>query len=744
MIYSDQAVAIEEEDNEDYGLIDDVDPSLLEKLEAEAFQASQIHSEAATRQRQQQLGYEVVTKKGLDNDMTNRANSPEKIILRRGADTTDIPQKSVTPYQSGEMSPHKESENDNIRQPMSKQVLSLMRENGQLKQSYDALIEQYHTARGEVVVLRNRIRTIEQSHLDAIEGIQKTHSGEHERLISNISELRHKIDSLKAEKIFMQRDLKEITDKLRVHERARKELLTQGNVEMRANGSPSPKRSKKQDRSVDLRDGFNTHMSPIRLGKRKRPIPDVDSSDEESLRLKSRQQIQNELSSHGAQLTSLSLANCDMEDNSIHVGSENSQAVDTIPKSSDNKFEFVEYMLHYMNECSESERSRLYFFKFFDAVKDSYLGLSEMINSSVLSLIDIWTQLISSRSFDESIYTLLDILYYAVSFEPDLLSVETLQRISVASQETLVLMLQEKSVLFSTDWQASAMLSLFEILQIISAGIQKNITLAIQLWQTVMTEDFILRFLSSYRMSPRLSIVFNFHTVRLVSNSVLANSFGPVVSDRDRQSDSEFRLIDYICRLLFDESSNAYYQPYSESLEENINHYDFDQFEYEQERLRVQAEAIEFLMVLVHNEHGYARLSRHAKASARIICFVSSQLDKLYSGFSIDNMRLNLIRNSVKLLHSIWFRTDNPSEDDSKKCVISSEDCVAALRLFGAQQEFIVCMTRIAFAEGGAFHDSFDDITVDRAQRLLEIGRTVDELNLFYIAVNIYDNTNNS
>lgn len=121
----------------------------------------------------------------------------------------------------------------------------------------DQVTRALQTANGEIFILRDQKQRAIAEHGNYIINRNQALQEETEKHKAREEELRRAIQSLNNEKLFMQQDLNEMRNKIRLMERAQKDVTE-------AKHTPSPK--KKHDM---YRDGFDVQLSPLKSKRRK-------------------------------------------------------------------------------------------------------------------------------------------------------------------------------------------------------------------------------------------------------------------------------------------------------------------------------------------------------------------------------------------------------------------------------------------------------------------------------------------
>ncbi|KAJ8103537.1 hypothetical protein POJ06DRAFT_3055 [Lipomyces tetrasporus] len=734
-------------DDEDYEFYDDIDEQELQLLEENAYKLSQAVS---TRSKPESVRVPVNAASSQVEDFFAEEDDGDELamddIMRQHAEL------NAWSHQPG-LQRRGESTNEVVA--LVTQLEELRKHNTELQRARDEALTSLQTARGEISIIRSHMININTVHDQTIAHLRSVQETEKERHDTEVAELRREIDRLQAERAFMERDLKDVMDKLR--ERAVQREPQSAASEFKT--SPSPRKPKRADRSSGLRDGFDVPISPTKIGrKRRRP----DSADIEDNRNVLRETTNRESMSSRDSSTGSALFGHGSESMSTtpkEIIQEKEIVTDEVRIPVEDKYEFVTKLY----SCQlESNGGNL-----FDVLsqrsvelKDNdgctkYSGsisaaitsiintenrtLESLVESLILRTMELWQSQVIHSTTMTTIDPLLSVLKFIVTYNPNIISLTMLQGVVVACQETFV-RLESRAILHSTDWQAKtqlAVLSLFEsvvcVLDDRQGSYSKHSNRIMGVWQSVSIE-FVLRMLANRHVTPRLSIRFHQSTSRILAASVLPGSFGPVLQAQDDQSSAESHIVDNLTRLLIDDPVG--FSVIRVEMAENTQHPDYDEYEYELEIVSSRLQIVNTLRAIACTRHGQSLMADHAKVTARLICCVSQQLDRVYeNGFVHNNTeRTDLISLVVQLLHRMHFGSDTPADDC--RPVSSIADNPNILNPYGAKYELVAGLTRVAFGEGMVYHDAFDDTTVDCARNLLQIGRTIHETNLLYASVN--------
>ncbi|KAK9360335.1 hypothetical protein V1504DRAFT_440517 [Lipomyces starkeyi] len=735
-------------DDDDYGFDDDIDEQELQQLEENARKLSQVVS---TRSRTESvrlpadaLSTQVEDFLAQEEDRDEQAMSE---LMFQNAELNEWSHKAG-PLPGGVSTTEVDA--------LLRELDDLRKQNAELLKARDEALTSLQTARGEISIVRGHLVSINTAHDQTIVHLKSVQETERQRHDSEIAELRREIERLQAERAFMERDLKEVMDKLRTMDRAVQREAQAAASEFK--GSPSPRKSKRPDRSSGLRDGFDVPMSPTKIGRKRRRPESADIEDNMNVLIETtnRESMSSRDSSTGSAMF-------------VH----GSDSISTTPKENlrekeivreqirilvDDKYEFVtklyncrlepsggklfDILSQHPVELKHDDGSTKYSGSLSTAITSiinmQNTSIELLIESLILRVMELWHSQVAESTIT-SVDPLLSILKFIVTYNPNLVSLTMLQGVVVACQETFV-RLESRTMLHSTDWQAMtqlAVLSLFEsvvhVLDDRQGNYSKHNNRIMGLWQSVSIE-FILRMLANTHITPRLSVRFHEFTSRILSASILPASFGPVLQVQEDQPSAEAHIVDHLTRLLIDDAVGL--SVVHAALAENKQHLDYDEYEYELEIVSSRLQILNTLRALASTTHGQRLLAEHPKVTARLICCVSQQLDRVYEIDFVHNSaeRTELISLMVRLLHRMHFGIDTPADDSRPVSSIAYNQDI--LNPYGAKYELVVGLTRVAFGEGMLYHYAFDDTTVDCARNLLQIGRTIHETNLLYSSVN--------
>ncbi|KAK9355584.1 hypothetical protein V1523DRAFT_404589 [Lipomyces doorenjongii] len=736
-------------DDEDYGFDDEIEEHELQRLEENARKLSQVVS---TRSRTESVRLPVdALCTQVEDFLAQEEDGDEQAMseLMYHNVELDVWNRNPGALRRGESTSEVET--------LLRQLEDLRDQNAELQKARDEAVTSLQTARGEISIVRSHLVSMNTAHDQTIVHLKSVQETERQRRDSEITELRREIERLQAERAFMERDLKEVMDKLRTLDRAVQREAQAAASEYK--GSPSPRKLKRPDRSSGLRDGFDVPMSPTKIGRKRRRPESADIEDNMNVlrEATNRESISSRDSSTGSAMF-------------VH----GSDSISTTPKENirekeivreqirilvDDKYEFVtklyscqlepsggklfDILSQHPVELKHDDGSTKYSGSLSTAITSiinmQNTSIELLIESLILRVMELWHSEVTDSNSITSIDPLLSVLKFIVTYNPNLVSLTMLQGVVVACQETFV-RLESRTMLHSTDWQAMtqlAVLSLFEsvvhVLDDRQGNYSRHNNRIMGLWQSVSIE-FVLRMLANTRITPRLSIRFHNFTSRILSASILPGSFGPVLQLQEDQPSAEANIVDHLTRLLIDDAVGL--SVVHVALSENVEHLDYDEYEYEFEIVSSRRQILNTLRALASTRRGQRLLAEHPKVTARLICCVSQQLDRVYESDLVHDSaeRTELISLVVRLLHRMHFGTDNPADDSRPVSSIANNQDI--LNPYGAKYELVVGLTRVAFGEGMQYHYAFDDTTVDCARNLLQIGRTIQETNSLYSSVN--------
>ncbi|KAK9314985.1 hypothetical protein V1524DRAFT_397018 [Lipomyces starkeyi] len=735
-------------DDDDYGFDDDIDEQELQQLEENARKLSQVVS-TRSRTESVRLPADALSTQ-VEDFLAQEEDGDEQAMSELMFQNAEL---NVWSHKAG---PLPGGVSTSEVDALLRELDDLRQQNAELLKARDEALTSLQTARGEISIVRGHLVSINTAHDQTIVHLKSVQETERQHHDSEIAELRREIERLQAERAFMERDLKEVMDKLRTMDRAVQREAQAAASEFK--GSPSPRKSKRPDRSSGLRDGFDVPMSPTKIGRKRRRPESADIEDNMNVlrETTNRESMSSRDSSTGS---------------AMFV--QGSDSISTTPKENlrekeivreqirilvDDKYEFVtklyncrlepsggklfDILSQHPVELKHDDGSTKYSGSLSTAITSiinmQNTSIELLIESLILRVMELWHSQVAESTIT-SVDPLLSILKFIVTYNPNLVSITMLQGVVVACQETFV-RLESRTMLHSTDWQATtqlAVLSLFEsvvrVLDDRQGNYSKHNNRIMGLWQSVSIE-FILRMLANTHVTPRLSVRFHEFTSRILSASILPASFGPVLQVQEGQPSAEAHIVDHLTRLLIDDAVGL--SVVHAALAENKQHLDYDEYEYELEIVSSRLQILNTLRALASTTHGQRLLAEHPKVTARLICCVSQQLDRVYENDFVHNSteRTELISLIVRLLHRMHFGTDNPADDSRPVSSIAYNQDI--LNPYGAKYELVVGLTRVAFGEGMLYHYAFDDTTVDCARNLLQIGRTIHETNLLYSSVN--------
>ncbi|KAK9446913.1 uncharacterized protein V1518DRAFT_377622 [Limtongia smithiae] len=578
-------------------------------------------------------------------------------------------------------------------------------ENAILRAERDKTESQLQTVTGEILIIRDqRLRTmIDNEH--RLTDMRSAQASEREKTQAEISELQHAIATLNNEKQFMQQDLKEALDKLRT--RAQKEHLEEG----------APLSPRKTNRNRDrLKDGFDVlSISPL---KKRRKMLDFDV--QENIRAE-REDTQpppqrKEVVEIVKEVEVVKEVKVYLEDKydfiTSFLGLEVRQGVIALDVLSKFSTDGTTISSTIMNSLQRYDKS-----------------LQEIIESLIDCILDLMIREYRNDS-NEPIATLLHILEFAVFHGPDIVSLEYLQRIVVLFQELVVKLERQPS----EAWKAGLKLSLVLFFERIAGtadsrdgDYSKHDNRILVIWRS-MSSEVVSRILSNSQFCGQDVMA------RAIAHSILPDSFGPIVyGENNAQRTIEMELVDMLSFLLLsppdfsnDECMDGSLGAVPSDAVEVPAVYDFDE-----DKVAFMLDVVRTLQMISRTDHGHAALVSATKHASRLACFVSEQLDRLYQSDYFDDVkdRCVLISATVQLVHDIVFGTGSQGEEPNE--LQRWEHSGGKSR-----HELVVGLTRIAFAEGATLHTYFDERTVECARKLVGAGRTIQDVNVLFVAVN--------
>ncbi|KAK9466099.1 hypothetical protein V1512DRAFT_264744 [Lipomyces arxii] len=540
----------------------------------------------------------------------------------------------------------------------------------------DAAIAKLNTLNGEISIVRSQLSAATAAHDHATQNLRGVLASAKDEHLMEIAALKGEIERLQSERRFMEQDVKDAMEKVRAKENSKQDL--------------SPTKPRRQDRG--LRDGFDLTVSSIKLAKKRRKVQDNRTNDFGNYR---GNDVGNDtVNESGKYKFLLSLANFKVNDD---------RAFDVMTQC---KIELkTGEDFAYSGTLSGAILSSL------DTAETADLATAE--NRILLRILDIWRQ--DAVKDSRMLCLLLEVLRFVMQFDANELQLGMLQSIVVTCQERFV-QLESRSMLYTTDPASrlqSSILDVFASAVECAAGRRDDAEAVGSILAQSVAIEFVLRLLKSVRVSELLGIQYKTQIARALEFLCFAESFGPVVPERSEQKEIEFAVVAELSGMLADNAVSGYVCD---------DHADFDEYENEIATVKLMVQASQTLTELSQTANGLKLLCEHPTVCVRLMCGISEQLDYIYRTNFLDGNhdRSELIGLMTKLLYTIKTNDERAPLDDSV-----------------AGHEFIVGLSRIAFADGAVYHAGLDEMTVECAHKLLGMEYNIEDVNALYGAVTL-------
>ncbi|KAK7203667.1 hypothetical protein BZA70DRAFT_72094 [Myxozyma melibiosi] len=704
------------DDDEDYGLNDDFDDDDLEAitLVEQQILLSQIDAQKYNSQQKYTSQSQAQT--------ASRSRTLSEVVVERDAVPRALDEFEVEGYEQG--AGGEQSASASLRRMMSRsdsrvqettqaeETMHALRT--QIAQQQKALVEvtaALQTAKGEIFILRDQQQRATAEHGKYVFDRNQMLKETTESFQAKEEEFSRAIESLNNEKLFMQQDLTEMRTKIRTMEKAQQRRdPSSASTAAVQDGRLTPSPKKKRDQ---FREGFDVQVSPLKNKKRK-----VQDQREESLYDGSSDVVMKEVTvvkevfiEDKFQFTS-GLFNLDVD---------GSKAMDLLGQFSLQANGNTDFRSHIAIITA--------------AINQPQPSLLSLIENLIQCLVEAMMTCAKRPESIPSLRVLISILEYTATYNIRGLRIGTLQRIAVSSQELYLLLEPKNSLDPAREAECRrTQLLLLRLLDTTSIKIDSREEIVFDqmiagMWMSV-SHEIVVRILTDQ--------YFNGQDILLscLRHSVIPSSFGPLVEDVERQNEQELELCKVISLILVEPP-----QPYPSPASADEDP-DERAIENESARERLIEQVVTTLEAISATEHGRTIMLQSKAVLARLICCCSAVLDQMYRSETLDRVRSrsNLASSMIKLTYRIVFGTDLQDPDEStvdvRELSTSSSVFSKVFGEFGVRQELVVCLSRVAFAdEGVVFHNNFDEITVACAERLLEIGRDVEEMNVLYLSV---------
>lgn len=187
--------------------------------------------------------------------------------------------------------------------------------------------------------------------------------------------------------------------------------------------------------------------------------------------------------------------------------------------------------------------------------------------------------------------------------------------------------------------------------------------------------------------------------LQLLSTSIRPESFGPIMSSAQEQTDVQRYIVDRLTHML------------SESAQPDEGVEPYTPYDICAMRLDVLLllESLSFNPAAPGQEHGSGIIAAHPNALPRLFRSMHDELDALYSSPPERDLRVALVNGLMRLIFGVMRRHGR---------FINMQEKLACVP--GTKQKHLVVLTRLAFCDGAILEAGIDDETIDMAHELLE------------------------
>lgn len=215
---------------------------------------------------------------------------------------------------------------------------------------------------------------------------------------------------------------------------------------------------------------------------------------------------------------------------------------------------------------------------------------------------------------------------------------------------------------------------------------------------------FILLMLHGSQLLKDITIL-----LQLLSTSIRSDSFGPVLSNPQDQTNVQRWIVDRLTHML------------SESAQPDEDMEAYTAYDICAMRVEVLSllEVLTFSPTTPSRNHGSNILADHPNALPRLFRCMHDELDALYSFPPERDLRVSLVNGLMRLIFGVMRRHGSNISLQNKLACVS-----------GSKQKHLVVLTRLAFCDGSILEAGIDDDTVDMAHELLEEWTNPQEADL--------------
>lgn len=187
--------------------------------------------------------------------------------------------------------------------------------------------------------------------------------------------------------------------------------------------------------------------------------------------------------------------------------------------------------------------------------------------------------------------------------------------------------------------------------------------------------------------------------MQLLSTSIRPDSFGPIMSTAEEQTDVQKWIVDRLSHMLSEPPQT----------DEGVEPYTAQDICAMRLEVLLLLETLAFNPVAPSQDHGSIILAAHPNALPRLFRSMHDELDALYSSPPEHDLRVDLVNGLMRLIFGV-LRRHGPSINMQEKLA----------RVPGSKQKHLVVLTRLAFCDGSVLEAGIEDETVDMAHELLE------------------------
>ncbi|TAQ88431.1 hypothetical protein B7494_g3214 [Chlorociboria aeruginascens] len=299
------------------------------------------------------------------------------------------------------------------------------------------------------------------------------------------------------------------------------------------------------------------------------------------------------------------------------------------------------------------------------------------------------------------IYLLLDLLTFALELKTLLISPHIIDSLLPVVQSTgdLVAIPRWKGRSADPYDKDINVLSCLNILHLVALGCIPEEEDISRFWK-LMRLDFVLMMLSTNHPPAHYEMM-----LRILSTSVLRNSFGAITPDETQQSLQVSYIIDRLAYPLLEPPPRPK-DPNRRDVEDLAKEVEKDSF------IELRLPILQLLSGMTRSPYAGSALARHPAAIGKIISLVSDELDILYDYKEGRETSL-----ATRLLYHLVMQYDQVIDMQKKVSIIQ-----------GGHQKYLLCLSRLNFSEDDLLLEAgIDPDVAGWALEMLELAVTPEE-----------------